>query len=168
MKKNKKYFTIYCRNHIWLRRSILLTQGLVFILAIYTILNYIQSYLVAALVVFFSFFFLKLVPKPSQDSIDVYFDRLIYKSKVKEVELYFNKIAFIDQDVFECENGKSSYKSIEFLDESMNSILYIDGSGYSYEGLVSLCIRIQSINQEHAHLENNNVFGAIYETTRDI
>ena len=89
-----------------------------------------------------------------KDSIEVYFDHLVYKTKIKEVELYFNQISFIDQDVIEGHNGDTYYKSIEFLDNTMASILYIEGSGYSYDGLVALCNRIFSVNQEFSTIRN--------------
>ncbi len=154
MRKPKLYFTITCRNQIWLWRSILLIKAVILLATIYIVLNTNQSFLVAALILFLAFFILKFVPMPFRDSIDVYFDRLIYKTKIKEVELYFSQIAFIDQDVVSGQKDVPSYKSIEFLDESMKSILYIEGIGYPYDGLVTLCNRICSVNQEFATFNN--------------
>ncbi|PIJ97982.1 hypothetical protein CTN02_09565 [Lysinibacillus sphaericus] len=107
------------------------------------------GYLVSTVIIFLTFFLLKFVPMPYKDTIDVYFDRLVYKSKFKKIELNFSDIAFIDQDVVDERKSHSYYKSIEFLDESMNSLLFIDGSGYAYDDLVVLCNRICTINQEY-------------------
>ncbi|MFJ7982291.1 hypothetical protein ACIQ1D_18695 [Lysinibacillus xylanilyticus] len=154
MRRPKLYFTIPCRNQIWLWRSILFIKAVILIATLYIIINTIQSYLVAALILFLAFFILKLVPMPFQNSIDVYYDRLVYKTKIKEVELYFSQIAFIDQDVVSDRKDEPYYQGIEFLDESMKSLLYIEGIGYSYEGLVTLCNRICSINQEFTSFKN--------------
>ncbi|WDV09269.1 hypothetical protein [Lysinibacillus irui] len=149
MKKAKVYFTIPCRNKIWLFRSLLLGKASIFLIEIYILSLLKLGYLVSTVIIFLTFFLLKFVPMPYKDTIDVYFDRLIYKSKYKEIELNFSDIAFIDQDVVDEQKSHSYYKSIEFLDESMNSLLFIDGSGYAYDDLVVLCNRICTINQEY-------------------
>lgn len=148
MRKPKVYFTILCRNKIWISRGLLLGKTAIFFSVIYYLIQIKQGYLLSAIILFLTFFFMKFVPMPHQDTIDVYYDRMVYKSKFKEIELNFNNIAFIDQDVVDEQKGSSYYQSIEFLDESMNSLLYIEGSGYSYDELVVLCNRILVINQE--------------------
>lgn len=165
MSKPKMYFVIACRSHILLSRSILLVKVIIMITAFFSLINTKQSYLVITLFLFVGFFILKLIPMPHQDSIEVYFDHLIYKTKIIEVELYFNQISFIDQDVVEVQEGESYYKSIEFLDDTMASILYIEGSGYSYEGLVALCNRIFSVNQEFSTIRNTteSIFNLDYD-----
>ncbi|MEB2282590.1 hypothetical protein LAV73_21930 [Lysinibacillus xylanilyticus] len=165
MRKPKMYFVIACQSHILLSRSILLVKVIIMITALCLLISTKQSYLVITLFLFLGFFILKLIPMPHQDSIEVYFDHLIYKTKIKEVELYFNQISFIDQDVVEGQKGESYYKSIEFLDETMSSLLYIDGISYSYDGLVILCNRIYSVNQELSSLRNTSesTFSVNYE-----
>ncbi|MFY0520552.1 hypothetical protein ACOMCU_22385 [Lysinibacillus sp. UGB7] len=156
MRKPKMYFAIHCRSSIWLRRSIQFFKGIILISTFSILISTNHSYLVIALILFIIFFIVKIIPIPHQDSIEVYFDRLIYKTKIKDVEVYFNHIAFIDQDVVEAHEGDTYYKTIEFLDESMASILYIEARGYSYDGLVVLCNRIYSVNQEFSTSENTS------------
>ncbi|MEY9979606.1 hypothetical protein ABH968_004585 [Lysinibacillus sp. RC79] len=110
MQKPKMYFVISSRSYIWLRRSVLFVKVIILIAALCLLISTKQSYLVITLFLFVGFFILKLIPMPHQDSIEVYFDHLIYKTKIKEVELYFNQISFIDQDVVEGHKGDSYYK----------------------------------------------------------
>lgn len=156
MRKPKSYFVISCRSHNWLRRSVFFLKIFILIVAFCYLIGTKQSYLVITLILFINSFILKLIPMPHLDSIEVYFDRIIYITKNKVVELYFNQIAFIDQDVVEGPKDESYYKSIEFLDETMSSLLYIEGNGYSYDELVVLCNRIYSVNQEFSFLRNTS------------
>lgn len=93
---------------------------------------------------------------PHKDTIDVFYDRFIYKTKFKKVELDFRDIAFIDQDVMDERKGEAYYRSVEFLDESMKSLLFIEGNGYAYDDLVALCNRISTINQEYFPANNSS------------
>lgn len=117
-------------------------------LLLLTCLYYFNVSFISSVIFCFLFFILaKWLPSPCLECIEIYFDRLIYKSKVKEIEIGFKDVAFIDQDVVEGESP--FYKSIELLNESMESLLYIDGKGYSYENLVTLCNRIYEVNNSY-------------------
>ncbi|WP_447403086.1 hypothetical protein ACE1MS_22935 (plasmid) [Lysinibacillus sp. fkY74-1] len=147
--KTKVYFTIFCRKKIWLYRSLILGKSAI-LLIVFSLLMYInQGYLISTIVLFLTFFLIKILPMPHKDTIDVFYDRFIYKTKFKKVELDFRDIAFIDQDVMDERKGEAYYRSVEFLDESMKSLLFIEGNGYAYDDLVALCNRISTINQEY-------------------
>ena len=105
-----------------------------------------------------------LIPAPKSESIEVYFDHFIYKSNVKQITLAFEDIAFIDQDVIE---GKrhTYYKSIEFLDELMQSLLFIEGEGFIYDELILLCNRISSINHALSQNGNQNLHLSIFDNS---
>ncbi|MGR7910328.1 hypothetical protein ACU64V_13030 [Lysinibacillus capsici] len=154
--KAKVYFTIYCRKKVWLYRSLLLGKAAIILIVFSLLIHIEKGYLISAIVIFLTFFFLKFLPMPHTDVIDVYYDRLIYKSKFKKVELNFSDIAFINQDIVDERKGNSYYRNIEFLDETRNSLLFIEGRGYAFNDLVALCNRIYTINQEHFPPKNNS------------
>lgn len=165
MKQPKAFFTFHCKRALMQKRLfVLLKLGLGF--GLITLLFSIKvDFLISVLILFGLFFILKFIPSPQQESILVYYDRLIYKTSKKESELSFQQIAFIDQDIEEVK-GHSYYKSVEFLDEAMSSLLYIDGQGYEYDELVFLCNRILNINKSNAASgDNEGVFKNMEEPT---
>ncbi|HCG4536194.1 TPA: hypothetical protein NJY08_005048 [Salmonella enterica subsp. enterica serovar Typhi str. AG3] len=111
------------------------------------LLLYFKVSLISGTIVFALYYIIvKMIPSPSVERFEVFFDRFIFNSKVKNVELDFNSIAFIDQDVIG--DGKNAiYKSIEFLNGKMESLLFIDARGYNYIDLVVLCNRIREVNE---------------------
>ncbi|MDM5333993.1 hypothetical protein QUF56_12220 [Ureibacillus composti] len=141
----KMYYVLRCKTDIWKIRSVQLLKFLCFVGTLLAMFYFKLSLTIIVVILFGIYLVLKMLPAPYQETIEFYFDHFIFKSKVKEVTLYLNEIAFIDQDVEDM--GKPYYKSIEFLNERMESLLCIDARGYEYDALVLLCNRIYEMNQ---------------------